>query len=160
MGCDIHSVCQVFKDGKWSDVTDEIFQYYNNEKCSEPFVFRNYGVFGFLANVINYSFVPYLDNPRGLPKDITLGGEYEDYKYGEHSFSWLSLEELLAFDYDKTFEDRRCMRDGNGAADSGPGNGKIVTYREFLGKNFFLDLEVMKSLGDPKNVRIVFGFDS
>ena len=117
-------------------------------------------MFAFLANVRNYSFVPSISEPRGLPEDINYDTE-EDYTLGEHSFSWLSLKELLAFDYDQTFEDRRCMRDGNGAADSGPGNGEQTTFRKFLGPLFFRDLAIMQCLGrEPEHVRIVFGFDN
>ena len=38
-----------------------------------------------------------------IPDDSPLKDSYEDY----HSCSWLPLEELLAFNYDAQFEDRR-----------------------------------------------------
>ena len=128
----------------------------------QPFDWRWYGMFGFLADVRNYSHVPPISQPRGLPEDCKLHmNKYGESYYGDHSFSWLGLDELLSFDYDKIFEDRRCMRDGNGAADSGIGNGKQVTFREFLGPAFFRDLEIMRGLADnPSDIRVVFGFDN
>ena len=88
------------------------------------------------------------------------GCDPDDLPFGEHSFSWLGLDELLAFDYGQTFEDRRCMKDGNGAADAGSGNGVTVTFLEFLGLAFFRDLAIMRCLGDPSQIRVVFGFDN
>lgn len=34
----------------------------------------------------------------------------------------------------------------------------MKTYREFLGKFFFEELELMKTLGEPEDVRVVFLF--
>jgi hypothetical protein len=170
MGCDIYSRVQVKKDGEWKTVIFPIFPSVRydlfkpasswEEATAEPFNWRSYGMFGFLANVRNYSHVPPLSEPRGFPEDMD-GADPDDLPYGDHSFSWLSLPELLAFNYDQTFEDRRCTCDGSGAADAGEGNGEITTYRKFLGHDYFRDLAIMQLLGeDPANVRVVFGFDS
>ena len=171
MGCDIHSRVQVLQLGEWKTVNYPLFPNYGvdlfkeevsrwERPSAEPFGWRAYGLFGFLANVRNYSHVPPFSEPRGLPSDID-GIDPDDPPFGEHSFSWLSLSELLAFNYDQTFEDRRCTRDGSGAADAGEGNGEITTFRKFLGRDFFRDLAIMQSLtDDPTTVRIVFGFDS
>lgn len=163
MGCDIHSSVEVFDGAKWEAVTDAIFPlsypWAGHTHTRQPFDWRSYGMFAFLAGVRNYSYVSTISEPRGWPEDRTsfLDRDLDDY----HSRSWLSVKELLDFDYDRNFEDRRCMIDGNGAADAGVGNGKIVTMREFLGPDFMRDLEIMKSLSpDPAFVRIVFAFDN
>jgi hypothetical protein len=163
MGCDIHSAVEVFDGKQWNEVKESIFPldypWNNQTHCTEPFSWRSYGMFSFLAGVQNYSYVPVLSDPRGLPADVTPGvAEENEY---HHSCSWLSLRELMDFDYDKTFEDRRCMKDGNGAADAGKGNGKVVTFREFLRPSFFRDIDIMKTLSDDTwHVRVVFGFDN
>lgn len=162
MGCDIHSKVQVRNDGVWKTVEERLFpmafEWDGHTHTNEPFDWRSYGMFGFLADVRNYSHVPPISQPRGLPPEA---GSNDYYEFGDHSFSWLGLDELLAFDYDATFEDRRCMRDGDGAADSGVGNGVQTTFREFLGPHFFRDIEIMRGLASsPDDVRIVFGFDS
>ena len=166
MGCDIHSRVQKFIDGKWKTVEVPLFpsdmldlftpKSRWNEPSVEPFSWRSYGMFAFLADVRNYSYVPPISSPRGLPDDVTN----EEDEYGDHSFSWLSLKELLDFDYSQTFENRRTFRDGSGAADAGPGNGVVMTFREFLGLLFFRDLAIMTCLGKPEEIRVVFGFDN
>lgn len=156
MGCDIHSVVQVFDGEQWNTVQDRLFEmqqmWMGQTHTSEPFYVRHYGLFGFLADVRNYSHVPCIAQPRGLPVDWPKDkyGDPLDFGDGNHSFSWLSLSELLAYDYDQKFE-----------ADSGPGNGEIVVLRDFLGTIFFRDIEIMRTLSpDPANVRVVFGFDN
>lgn len=167
MGCDIHSMVEVrSEDGTWHGVTDRIFPmafpFGGEDHTSEPFDWRSYGMFAFLADVRNYSHVPPLDSPRHFPSDLSSEAHAkfdDDDEY--HSRSWFSLDELLRFDYEQTFEDRRTMRDGNGAADAGVGNGKLLTFREFLGTLYFHDLDIMKALSpDPMNVRVVFCFDN
>lgn len=139
MGCDIHSVAidaegRAIKGGVWADDEDD---------CpGEPFGWRNYGVFGFLANVRNYSSVPPISEPRGRPDDLKYD---DDSEYlGDHSFSWLSIEELVSFDYSQEIIDHR-----HGA--------ELTTYRKFLGEDFFADLLELQSIGAD---RVVFGFDS
>lgn len=115
------------------------FEWRGKTHGAAPFDWRSYGMFGFLADVRNYSHVPPISAARGLPLDMR-DYDPDDYRFGDHSFSWLGIDELLAFDYDAMFEDRRCTRDGNGAADSGPGNGEQTTFRKFLGPQYFRDL--------------------
>jgi len=148
MGCDIHSRAEKRVNGKWEAIDG-----------LAPFDWRSYGVFGFLANVRNYSAIPPLSEPRGLPDDAHYGDEDD---LGDHSFSWLSLDELLAFNYDAPVEDRRVTRQvapnaWDGGCTAEPGAGNMTTYREFLGPQFFGDLEKLKAAGAE---RIVFGFDS
>lgn len=145
MGCDIHIKAQKLINGKYVDLP------------FRPFDWRSYGMFGFLADVRNYSHVPPISQQRGYPDDYDAGEWNET-----HSASWLSVAELVEFDYEQTFEDRRTTREEspglwNGAADTGEGNGARVSYRYFLGSNFFDDLEKLQRLGAD---RIVFDFDN
>ena len=75
-----------------------------------------------------------------------------------HSHSWFLLSELLAFDYDRKFWNRRIHRGKDGAALAQEGEGVHQTYREFLGRDYMDTLEVLKRLGEPEHVRVVFCF--
>ncbi len=148
MGCDIHPQAERRVDGKWQAIPG-----------LKPFDDRCYGIFGFLADVRNYSAIPPIAPQRGLPEDADVSTE--EY-LGDHSYSWLSLDELLAFNYDQPVEDRRVMRQTgpnswNGGCTAEPGGGEMTTYREFLGPKFFEDLDKLKAMGAE---RVVFGFDS
>lgn len=69
---------------------------------------RNYRLFAALADVRNgYGFagvpthkpITPISAPRGLPEDHTTGyGEDADFEFGDHSFSWLSLEEVTTWE--------------------------------------------------------------
>ncbi len=126
----------------------------------DPFNWRNYGMYGFFADVRNYSCVPPIADPRGIPDDASKavrdGLEYTS----PHGESWLSTKELVAFDYDATFEDRRFTKQigpmcFGGGATCEPGQGMVVTYREFLGPAFFNSLSQIEAAGVE---RIVFWF--
>ncbi len=172
MGADIHSFAEVRKEGKWRRSKEPIFGT-DRYRTDEPFDQRSYGMFGFFADVRNYSNVPPISPCKGLPTDSeglnektayheTLRESAEDINY--HSHSWLTLKELTDFDYDATFEDLRYEETignvTNGAAIAEPGKGNVVTFREFLGEWFFKEIELLKTLGEPENVRIVFWFDN
>lgn len=153
MGCDIHSFAEKKVDGKWKRVFH-----------IEPFKARSYGTFGFLADVRNYSGVPPLAKPRGFPEDAapSTAEEYQSWEGDAHSASWLTVDELESFNYDQIMEDRRYTQQTgpnmfNGGATCDPGLGKKMTYREFLGREFFGDLAEAKELGAE---RIVFFFDN
>lgn len=170
MGCDIHSVAidtngKPIEGGNWADGAEanEGKHWFTGE--GEPFGWRNYGVFGFLAGVRNYSGIAPISEPRGLPADIAAP-HGDEHWLGDHSFSWLSVSELEAFDYDALAEDRRytgriTLPSGgsiiSGACTAEPGNGKVMTWREFLGSDFFRDLEELKRIGAD---RVAFGFDN
>lgn len=176
MGADIDGFLEIKRNGKWEKNEDKIFE----QNSDHPFENRSYAIFGFLAGVRNYSNCEIISERKGLPLDseylntvvqeewlisytYTLRDkiiENPDY----HSLTYLTLQELIDFDYEKQFEDRRTTRINglgvNGAAIVDEGEGIIKTYREFLGEWFFKDLETMKTLGEPENVRFVFWFDN
>ncbi len=153
MGCDIWTSAQARgPDGKWVECAGD----YQKGKFCMPFDWRQYGMFAFLAGVRNRWNVPTIAPPRGLPDDMP--DEYgpicasidddEPFKrdnwIGDHSFTWLTVGELVSFDYNQTFP-------------SPEKGGTITSLREFLGPDFFLDLEALKASGAE---RVVMGFDS
>ncbi len=154
MGCDIHCFAERRGANGWECVSlDQM-----------PFDCRSYGMFGFLAGVRNYSAVPPITAPRGFPEDASdeVRKDYEGFGLDAHTPSWLSVDELTAFDYEAEIEDRRCSRMMPAGYISGgetcePGEGKRMTLREFLGKGFFDDLESLKQAGAE---RVVFWFDN
>lgn len=169
MGCDIHSFAERKKETKWVLVTD-VFPlsnfdkgWYKKEKGDHPFDWRSYNMFGFLANVRNYSEVPTIAEPKhAIPEDASpeVKEAWADWEGDGHTATWLTVKQLLDFNYDQVFWDKRVMRDGDGASTAEEGEGEHLTIREFLGELFFDHLEVLKSLGDPESVRIVFWFDN
>jgi hypothetical protein len=172
MGCDIHSFAEKKVNGKWERVEEKIFL-----EGTEPFGWRSYSMFAFLADVRNYDYCTPLSKPKGLPDDSEFLNELSDYDisithrlylegdYDYHSHSYLTLKELLDFDYDQDFWNRRVTKQigpnsWDGAALAEEGEGEIISYRENLGEGFFKDLETLKTLGDLEEVRIVFYFDN
>jgi hypothetical protein len=175
MGCDIHAHGEVRqKDGTWKNVgkvfpvKDKIWADIIKSGTEEPFYPRNYGVFGFLADVRNYSHVPTIAPPKyAIPEDASPETikDYEGWEDDAHTATWLTLAQLLEPDYDKTFWDRRVTKQTaknvwDGAALAEEGEGTHPTLREFLGDTFFSHLEFMKGLGAPDDVRVVFWFDN
>ena len=152
MGCDIHAYPERRDGNKWIALYGEAFDW------------RAYGLYGFLAGVRNYSDVPPIAPQRGVPEDMSpqVAEEYYDWGSDRHSPSWLSMDELLSFDYDQPVEDRRVTRQlgpnlFNGGSTAEPGGGRMTTFREFLGADYFKELDRLKALGAE---RIVFWFDN
>lgn len=164
MGCDIHLWYERKTNDSWQDVSVPV-----DEWKAGPLDHRSYATFGFLADVRNYSAITPICEPRGWPTDFKHTKpdreEYdpwyrddEGYMFDEyHSHSWLSIKELLDYDYDQIVEDRRVTRNGNGGVTCDPGEGKQETLREFLGEGFFQDLQTLHECGVE---RIVFAFDN
>lgn len=159
MGCDIHShVESQNEDGTWEQVSWER----QEEFDTGPFDWRSYGLYGFLADVRNYSEVPPLAEPRYLPDDASddVRADHDWWGGDAHSASWFSAEELLAFDYDREFEDRRVTMGSNGGATAAPGGGEMTTFREFLGPTYFRDLDILRAMNEKRPTRFVFWFDN
>jgi hypothetical protein len=167
MGCDIHLWYERKTSNGWEDVSVPV-----DEWKAGPLDHRSYSTFGFLADVRNYSAITPISEPRGWPDDFRhsranklqeeddrwWGSSDDNYMFDEyHTHAWLSIEELLAYDYDQLVEDRRVTRNGNGGVTCDPGEGKQETLREFLGEGFFEDLQTLKECGVE---RIVFAFDN
>lgn len=170
MGCDIHSYIEHKQNGVWEQVTniiplDEIDQRWEKRTHGDsPFSWRSYSMFGFLADVRNYSHVPVIAEPHyKIPDDVSevVRSDYEDWEYGAHTATWLTVKQLNDFDYDQVFWDRRVTKNGDGAALADEGEGAHLSIREFLGEAFFNELAILTAIDkDPENVRVVFWFDS
>lgn len=177
MGCDIHSFVEVKQNNKWNKIDKSLFPQ-GEGFTAEPFNWRSYSIFAFLAGVRNYDHCTPISELKGLPEDsehlnstiedwmgsiVTLRKYLEDDDY--HSKSYLTLKELLDFNYDQTFWNRRITKKTGpnsytGAGIAEKGEGEIISYRDNLGKDFFRELTILKTLGNPENVRIVFWFDN
>jgi hypothetical protein len=158
MGCDIHLVVERLNEkGIWEPV-----------EVKTPFYWRCYGMFGFLADVRNYSHVPCISPPRGFPNNVSalVKKNFDDYNY--HSHSWLSIKELSDYNYDQTFWNRRITKQlgpnsytGAGLAENPETEGEHLTIREFLGDEFFKDLKTLQQIEkDEGEIRIIFCFDN
>lgn len=157
MGCDIHTYAEVFVDGQYAlqDLNDLLLN------SRGPFDWRCYAMYGFLADVRNYSAIPPLAQPRGLPHDVSHEVSSQ-FHCGYHTPSWLSVDELRNFDYTQPVENRRCMvqlgpNSASGSGTCAEGKGHMATYRDLLSKEFVRDLKV---LVNAKTSRVVFWFDN
>lgn len=102
MGCDIHLYVEKRVDGVWTSAdkwTDE-------DDCGLDVSFedryfrdRNYEVFSILADVRNSEGYSTIAPPRWLPDDASPEVQAAWDAHGEHTPSWLTLAELLAFDW-------------------------------------------------------------
>lgn len=175
MGCDIHSFAEIRnkETNKWEKVGDHFsldqfdIDFYKKEKGEHPFDWRSYSMFAFLAGVRNYDYCEPLSEPKGIPDDVSeeVKEMYDGFSVDAHSASFLTTKELIDFNYDKTFWNRRVTKQTspnswNGASLAEEGEGTVITYRENLGQWFFKHLEELKELGEPEDVRIVFWFDN
>jgi hypothetical protein len=117
MGTDIHFYVEVFNNGdwvtadKWEEDKDEEqpVKYVNNQFYHD----RNYDLFAILADVRNGrgfagvktsdGFNP-ISHPRGLPNDACKEILELSKHWGidGHSHSWLTVKELMAFDWTQT----------------------------------------------------------
>jgi len=119
MGCDVHMVVQVRRENGWETVKfpNKWFGKYDNEPefSLSAYSDRNYDVFAMLGNVRNgRGFAgcdtgdgfDFISDCRGYPEDFEIDSGESDYHQGfwmgDHSHTWISLEELNAFDFSKT----------------------------------------------------------
>lgn len=151
MGTDIHMACEIRRNGKWELVKDKIFRnswYDPNSElsiCREkytniPYDCRCYNLFAILADVRNGSgfafcrtgdrFNP-ISESKGYPKDM-CDELKEDYLYDDcpslsycHSGSWLTLKELLDYDWNQMHRNYGCVCE--------------ATYRDFIMKGLHPD---------------------
>lgn len=128
-----------------------------------PFDWQSYALFGWLADVRNYSGLKPIakcrdisDVPSWLYEEDNI--DYWDYSYGN---SWVTVDELNKFDYDAPVEDRRCARTlpsgiVSGGCTSDVGEGRMTTMRDILGEDYFKNLEELNHIGAD---RVYFCFD-
>jgi len=168
MGCDIHMIAQVKRDGAWK--TTQIGVY--DGRC--------YDLFGILAGVRSHNFDPIAD-PKGIPQDlailpvdeydgtvrVTLDGSEEDmsdgdynddrasFWLGDHSHSYLTAKEVLAYDWDQLVDNEEYFDDEENLKTDGTPLHEWVSFDDVLTLMRFLS-----SQHGEDNVRLVFGFDS
>lgn len=169
MGTSITTQAQVKnKEGEWEDVDKEIFTAYGRP-ASSPFTQQNYELFSLLAGVRNYAIAPVIKNPVGLPPESEYESRYQgalEFPYsepfsihdGNHSKTWYLLSELLGFDYEQIFENRRSEFCSSETVPKG--EGRMMSVRQCVGSVYFDDLVVLSSLAGPDDVRIVMSFES
>src|SRR5688572_24540102 len=107
MGTDIHAYAETRVNDTWTYAGDNAFpdnERPNGRHCPFDRV-HSYRLFGFLADVRNYSEAPVITEPRGLPSDVSpeLQAKSDSWDLDGHTHTWLTLAELSAFDYDQTF---------------------------------------------------------
>jgi hypothetical protein len=87
MGADIHGVAQ----WKWENIPETAW----SDIMPVPDV-RSYEVFNILANVRDQALHSLADDIplRGLPRDIHIANDDDEFKYGQHHFTWYTLDEL------------------------------------------------------------------
>lgn len=110
MGCDIHTHVEIRSDrwgrrtldwrcGDYFSVVDPLdpdAKYAIQELHGN----RYYALFAVLANVRNYDYrLNYIDEPRGLPDDVTefVKRDYEGWGWDAHSCSYFTLRELIEY---------------------------------------------------------------
>ena len=120
MGCDIHTHAE-----------RKVGDRYEKIEGLEPFDWRAYGMYGFLAGVRNYSDVTPIAPPRGIPADASapVQSNYTSWGVDAHSASWLDVRELADFDYEQPMEDRRYT----GMDPRGFMNGAVLYWHTFQG---------------------------
>lgn len=149
MGCDIHPVVQVRKGSTWVDAEgwDDRYGHKNYGPRESPdgewdvLSRRNYAVFSVLAGVRNRGDVVPISDPRGLPEGFEINEDYSranGFWMGDHSYSWVTLRELLEYPWEELPKDER---------------EHCGLFRKAI-------LPWMETLGAPDDVRVVFGFDS
>jgi hypothetical protein len=173
MGTDIYLHAEKRSDGVW-------------RHCGEltDLEDRNYQFFAILANVMNpiRTTVPFdcIVRPRGFPGDMSEELRHDGLLRFGHDPGWVTLRELLDFDWEGKTILRTAVVDpavvhlfGDGKqqlpkgvyaiAHDGPGQRVtwVDTYKEAAGAEFLKKLfDTLARFGPPDDVRIVFSFDS
>lgn len=166
MGCDIHMIAEErskYRDANpdcWLPMLAPIFKVddydesegmtrYNHPYTFQPYDDRNYEVFAVLANQRNHHEpeIKPISEPRGYPVDIHPVSTWllDGYDFVDHSPTWLSLDEVFAYDWSQP-SPRYLI--GGTLADSA--------------SRFLEHMEQLKAYAQAENVdiRLVFGFDN
>lgn len=163
MGTDIYAFGEKKTDDGWECVLERVFRW------------RSYDLFGFLADVRNYSAVTpihenqYVEDSVSFPihsrffvRDTGIWTAFmSDEQIEEEAkaqvrrwgLRWLAVEDLLKHDYDQIIEDRR---KGSDLDTCEAGQGIKIPLREFLGESYFSELDRIRASGAD---RLVFWFD-
>ena len=144
MGCDIHMCVEVRDD--WDDPLK--WQIAIGERGS--YGQRNYVLFGVLAGVRCHDVPMIPDEPRGLPHDVTP--ETVATLAGDHTPSWVTLEEIEKFNWDQYTNESIYGKD-----ERTPLREHCADFLDWVrALKEYTDFDVIK----PENIRFVFNFDS
>ena len=116
---------------------------FGHPKTTEPYMGRNYSLFGVLGNVRNYDNLNPIFSDRDLPDDVSqeICDMSDDWGMDAHSHNYLYLDEIIDSDYYNMSDDEL-------------NNIGVGTY-------FFREVvDSLLEIGNPKDVRIVFWFDN
>lgn len=89
MGCDIHFAVEHKRKFDW-----EVVPHITYDE-------RNYEAFGILAGVRGDGFPP-ISPPKGEPHDLSEELRDDDVRGSDHSVTWLSVDEIVAYDWAQT----------------------------------------------------------
>jgi hypothetical protein len=108
---------------------------------------RNYLLFAILADVRNRYNIQPISQPKGLPEDVSpeVKKQSDDENGDAHTRSWLTLKELLEYDWQQKFEDDN--------DEIFPLEAMVIPFvSEFIPR--------LSKIDEPENVRMVFWFDN
>ena len=146
MGCDIHLHIEIL-------IGDGFPGYW--EHWAAPAVTRNYDMFSKMANVRNDGSIKPIDDPRGLPSDISLMTKlaYKEEEPDAHSASYLNVDEIAELaEFLKTLQPEDSIKS---RLDFDLEHGILRTY--LLGNSFTCKEDWPEWV---KDVRFVFWFDN
>lgn len=178
MGCDIHTVLEFRRDvdSPWEPITTIDIphtDYKFNEATEEydsiilptggSFIGnRSYGKFAILANVRNeglYDLTPLDGADRGVPPDASSGITelIENWGCDLHSPTWYTLHELMIYNWDAEFKNKRQISPGQ--------IPPVTTYRKLIGSEFWEHTTILTRWAkqndiEPENIRIFMAFDN
>ncbi|GGQ98932.1 hypothetical protein [Deinococcus ruber] len=157
MGCDIHEYYEIRRKDvwervellpklDWETVTEEEKQALYSHPAN---LNRNYALFSIFADVRNTFGIRPIAQARGLPADVTASvrADCEAHAQWGHNTSWLSLKELLEYDWEQIVLD--------------DDNSTNATCREATSPFVEDTLPFLQSLvADPADLRLIFWFDN
>lgn len=133
MGCDIHCNIEVKENGiwklhaplipnSWYDPKEPIDRWNKPERPDKGWFDRYYDVFAIMANVRNgrgFAGIKtgqgfnVISQPKGLPEDVSpeVKADSDEWDSDGHSHSWLSLQEILDFNWDQVTEKQGYLTD-------------------------------------------------
>ena len=148
MGFDLFAFPERLEDGRYeTDTSDRFFDW------------RHHGMWSFLGGWDEDLGVPCIARERGFPADGVQIEPFmsEGLPSDIFGMSWLSVQELLDYDYDTAFVGRfRNLEDGDGHVIGyipDPEAATNITVRTFLAPDYFKELARLAASGAE---RIVF----
>ena len=117
MGCDIHLLVEVKKDGIWESAdewnTDDK-EYIHVDYDNQLYKDRDYTLFALLADVKNYHNIKPICQPKGYPSNVSdQVFDFINYWNDDgHSHTYFTLKELIEIDWNNTIKEAGYMDNG------------------------------------------------